>query len=161
MIIGLGLVLCANVAYATPAGSDPSVIINKTTDPTEIITANSATDPLVVDLTDGVAPIASFEYVGPTALSTLDELFVQLDNALVGEQFFCQSDVFTGPCGSFSTGVGDDVGLIFTGGVISSGEDLTVQVTTPEPQAWIMLVASMLALLMLGMKYKEPNRSEQ
>jgi hypothetical protein len=159
LVIGFALVLAASATYATPEGSDPSVIINKTTDPTEIITANSVEDPLIINLTDGLFPVTSFQYDGPTALSTLTELYVQLDGALPSEQFFCQSNIFTGPCGSFSTGVGDDVGLIFTGGVITSGEDLTVEVSAPEPQSWILLTLSMFALLMLGMKYWEPNRS--
>jgi hypothetical protein len=154
VVVGVALVLVANVAFAD---SDPSVIINKTTDPSMIITANSPSDPLVLDLVNGVSPTISFEYVGPTATSTLTELFVQLDNAQPLEEFSCQSDIFTGACGSFNTGISNDVGLIFTGGTITSGEDFYAQV--PEPRSWILLLCSMLALVALGICYcREQNR---
>lgn len=152
VVVSLASLLLANVAFAN---SDPSVIINTTTDPTMIITANSASDPLVLNLVNGVSPAISFEYVGPTATSTLTELFVQLDNAQPLEQFFCQSNIFTGSCGSFNTGISDDVGLIFTGGTITSGEDFYAQV--PEPGSWILLLCSLLALMALGICYREQN----
>lgn len=173
--IGLGLALAASTAYATPDGTDPSVIINKTsasnsggggTDPT--FETNSATNPIVINLVDGLADAQTYTFdPEETDPQNLDELFVQLNGALPGEVFFCGGDVFTGPCGTFTPDQNLDpegtqaVGLVFTGGTITAQEQFTAEVTTPEPQSWIMLIASMLALLMLGMKYWEPNRSAQ
>lgn len=162
LIIGLGLLLTTNSAYASPDGTDPSVIINKTmnsggpSDP--VFETNSASDPLVITLTNGNSGPITFDFE-PTGddPTTLSMLYVQLDNALPLEEFDCQSDIFTGQCESFNTGVSDAVGLIFTGGTITAGEEFYAQV--PEPQTWIMLVASMLGLLVFGMKYWEPNRS--
>lgn len=156
LIIGFGFALAASATFASSAPVDPSVIINSTLDPTESFTTNSATDPLVITLgPDGLAPLISVGYDGT---STLNELFVQLDGALVGEQFFCQSNIFTGQCGTFSTGVGDDVGLIFTGGTLTPGADMTVQVSAPEPRSWLLLMCSMVALLFVGRFCWEPNR---
>jgi hypothetical protein len=164
-VLAIGLVLSASAAYATPDGSDPSVIINKTMnsgsgpgDPT--FETNSAENPLVITLSGGEAGAITFDFEPAEGdPQTLSELFVQLDNALPLEQFFCESDIFTGECGSFSTGVDNAVGLIFTGGTLSAGDEFYVQV--PEPRSWILLGLSMLALLMLGMRYWEPGRSEQ
>lgn len=162
LMIGLGLALAANTAYATPAGIDPSVIINKAGDPTcdptttVCFSANSITDPLVITLdSQGLAPLEPFEYTGATTLNTL---YVQLNGALPLEVFDCVSDIFTG-CGSFNTGISNDDGLIFENGVLSANEEFTVQVSAPEPQSWILLALSMLGVFMLGMKYWEPSRS--
>lgn len=170
LVIGLGLALAASTAYAAP-DTDPSVIINKGSggsDPT--FETNSSTNPIVIDLTDGLSTQVTFDFdpMGDDP-TTLTELYVQLNGALTGETFFCAGDVFTGPCGSFTPDQnlipeGEQAdGLVFTQAnsseVITAGETITAEVSAPEPQSWILLALSMLALLLLGMKYWEPNRS--
>lgn len=173
LTIGLGLAVAAGAAYASP-DADPSVIINKTmnsgsggSDP--VFSTNSSTDPIVVDLTNGLSGQIQFDFE-PTVTDpqSLTSLYVQLNGALPGEVFFCAGDVFTGPCGSFvpvqsliPEGEQAD-GLVFTQGnaneMITAGEEITVEVSAPEPQSWIMLVASLLVLLGLALKYREPHR---
>ena len=148
-LVGLGLLLSAGVAFAGPV--DPTVIINKK-DPSTVTTfsSNSVTDPLVINLVDGLASLEGFEYTGT---KTLTELFIQLDGALTDEQFACVSNIFTG-CGAFSTGSGDEVGLIFSDGKITSGEEFTVAVTaTPEPAPIVLVLTGGLLLAGLARRW--------
>jgi hypothetical protein len=149
LLAGLGLLLSAGAAFAGPV--DPTVIINKK-DPSTVTTfsSNTVTDPLVINLVDGLASLEGFEYTGKT---TLSKLFVQLDGALTDEQFACESTIFTG-CGAFSTGSGDEVGLIFSDGKITSGEEFTVEVTsTPEPAPIVLLLTGGLLLAGLSRRW--------
>jgi hypothetical protein len=150
LLAGLGLFLSASAAFAGPV--DPTVIINKK-DPSTVTTfsSNSVTDPLVINLVDGLASLEGFEYTGT---KTLTELFIQLDGALTDEQFACVSNIFTG-CGAFSTGSGDEVGLIFSDGKITSGEEFTVAVTssTPEPAPIVLVLTGGLLLAGLSRRW--------
>lgn len=167
LVVGLALVLAANAAYASPDGTDPSVIINKTmnsggpSDP--LFETNSIQNPIIVTLDEnGLSPIVTFTFdPGPNDPQTLSNLFVELENAQPFEVFTCESDIFSGPCDSFNPypPVTNAVGLEFTMGTVTAGESFDV--STPEPESWIMLVASMLGLFLFGMKYWEPNRSAQ
>lgn len=155
LIVGLGIVLAASATFASPAPVDPSVIINKT-GPGDLVTfsSNSVTDPLVIDLVNGLAPLQTFEYTGS---GTLTVLYVALDNALPEEVFTCQSNIFTGCEGAFNAGQ-NNVGLIFGPGSLTSAEYFTAEVSAPEPRSWMLLLCSMLGLLFVGRFCWEPNR---
>lgn len=154
LLFAIVLLIPAGLTYANPV--DPSVIINRGGDPTSFST-NSITDPLVIDLnSQGLAAPQSFQYTGT---ATLTELFVVLDEVIPGEQFFCQSDIFTGPCGSFIPAAGadgdkDELGLIFTLGTGGTGlmqnDVFSVAVATPEPGTMILLLTGALPLIGFG-----------
>lgn len=148
----LALLIPAGLASASPI--DPSVIINHCVvcDATTF-TMNSVTDPLVITLnSQGLAPSQTFEYTGT---ATLTKLYVELVGALAREEFDCQSNIFTGGCGSFSTGVGNDVGLIFEGGRLTHDEDFTAIVTpAPEPGTIVLLLTGGALLIGLGRRWQ-------
>lgn len=147
LLLGIGFLFSAGSAIATPAPIDPSVIINRTPHDAITFSTNSITNPLVIDLVNGFSPAISFEYTGTNPLT---KLFVQLDGAFPLETFFCQSDIFTGDCGSFNTGSSTEDGLIFqrkkgTNEEITTDEEFSVAVAAPEPGT-LLLVLSGLAL---------------
>lgn len=153
-LFALVLVIPAGFANATPV--DPSVIINRTPLDATTFSVNSVTHPLVIMLNaQGMASLQSFEYTGTNPLT---KLFVELDGALPLEQFDCISDIFTG-CGSFNTGVSDEVGLIFKDGTLSHNEMFTVAVATPEPSTIILLLTGGLPLIGLGRRRWNAMRS--
>lgn len=141
-VLVIALLLSASAALASPI--DPTVVINRAKDPSQSFSKNSEAHPLVVTLQNGLLPIMSFDYTGE---KTLTKLFIQLDGALQGEEFFCQSNIFKGPCGSFSTGNAADVGLIFTKGKLLGGQGITMAVVTPEPGTLILLLTGAFPLI--------------
>lgn len=149
LLVALALVFSAQFAKATPV--DPSVIINRSPLDATTFSMNSVTNPLLITLnSQGMAPLESFEYTGAT---TLTKLYVELDGALPLEQFDCISDIFTG-CGSFSTGAGDEVGLVFEDGRLVPGELFSVQVAAlPEPATIVLLLTGGALLIGFGRKW--------
>ena len=159
LLFALVLLIPVGLTYANPV--DPSVIINRAGGDLKTFSMNSAADPLVIDLnSQGLAPLQDFQYTGT---ATLTELFVVLDEVIPGETFFCQSDIFTGPCGSFipvpgagADGDHDELGFIFTLGPGDTGlmqDDIfSVQVAapTPEPGTIILLLTGALPLFGFG-----------
>jgi hypothetical protein len=145
LLFALALTIPAGFVHANPV--DPSVIINKTSSDATTFSMNSVNDPLVIMLnSQGLASLQSFEYIGTAPLT---KLFVELDGTLPLEQFDCVSNIFT-ECGSFSTGVGDEVGLIFEDGTLSQNEMFTVEVATPEPGTMVLLLTGALPLIGFG-----------
>jgi hypothetical protein len=145
----LGLAFSTNAALGDPLPVDPTVIINKTHDPTEMFSTNSEADPLVITLnSQGVFPPVSFEYTGKTDLA---ELWIELDGPFLGEVFACHSNIFL-VCDPYYAG-SDSQGLFLKDGVITPQEDLTVQVATPEPTTLTLLLVSGVFLIGLGRKW--------
>lgn len=150
LLIAIAVIIPAQFASASSA--DPTVIVNRCNDCDAVMfSSNSALDPLVVTLnSQGLFPSETFEYTGT---KTLTELFVELVGATTGEQFFCKSDIFTGPCGSFVTGLSDADGLIFTGGSLTHDELFTLEVATPEPGTIVLLLTGGVLLIGLGRRW--------
>lgn len=154
LIVACGLLLSANAALGSPASSDPSVIINKACsgcDPTTFST-NSLLDPLTIELVNGLFPPQMFEYTGTT---TLFNFYVLLDDALPGESFTCESDIFTGPC-SVIPPTGNFLGydlVIFTSSSgdtgLTAGENITAGVSAPEPSLLLQLLLGLLFVVSL------------
>jgi hypothetical protein len=153
LLVAFALALLIPVGFASASPVDPSVIINHciVCDATTFST-NSVTHPLVIMLnSQGLAPLETFEYTGTAPLT---KLYVELDGALPLEEFDCLSNIFTG-CGSFSTGVGNEVGLIFEDGRITHDETFTAQVTpNPEPATIVLLLTGGALLIGLGRRWQ-------
>lgn len=150
LLFALALLIPAGLASASPV--DPSVIINHCIfcDASTFAT-NSVTSPLVIMLnSQGLAPLQTFEYTGT---ATLKKLYVELVGALPLEQFDCLSDIFTG-CGSFNTGVNNEVGLIFEDGTLSHDEVFTAEVGTPEPGTIVLLLTGGALLIGLARRWQ-------
>lgn len=142
LLIAFALVFSAQFANATPV--DPSVIINRTSLDATTFSTNSVSNPLIITLnSQGFAPLQTFQYTGTTPLT---QLFVELDGALPLEQFDCVSNIFTG-CGTFNTGVGDEVGLIFKDGTLFPDDLFSAEVTAPEPATLLLLLTGGAMLL--------------
>ena len=152
LLVAAAFALFIPVGFASASPVDPSVIINHCLlcDATTF-SMNSVNDPLVIMLnSEGLAPTETFEYTGA---KTLTRLYVELVGALPLEQFDCVSDIFTG-CGSFNTGVTNEVGLIFEDGKLTQDEFFTAAVGTPETGTIVLLLTGGALLIGLGRKWQ-------
>ena len=152
----LGLAFSANAAFADPVPvnpMDPTVIINKTDPPMFIsFSKDTKTDPLTINLVDGILPMTTYKWEGGSPLTTF---YVALSDSLPFEPFDCSSNIFK-KCEFISTvgtPLSNDVEFeFFGGGSISPQESFTVAVATPEPGT-IVLLATGVLLIGLGRRW--------
>jgi hypothetical protein len=157
LLFAMALIIPAGYANAGPI--DPSVIINKCHSCDAIsFTKNSVSNPIVLDLVNGVLPPITYEWEGKSPLTVL---YVALADPLPYEVFTCASDIFK-KCefvSTVGTVLNSDDEFEFYDGSLAVGGTFTAQVApAPEPSTMLMLFIDGLALIGLQIVYKWRKR---